>query len=343
MQKLILRHTRAPGDILVMTALVRDLALAHPGRFRVSVDTPATDIWRHNPYVVPIRENADGRVVTLSYGDYIPKAAREPIHFLTSFHSDFEAKVGVKVPLTHPTPDLHLTAEETAARHVPGRYWVVLAGGKLDFTTKHWVYARQQKVVDAIRGMGLGVVQLGGRGSNPSHYHPKLDGTLDLIGLTNLREMMQIVAWADGVVCTITFAMHLAAALGKPCVVTAGGREQWWWEAYHRDNPGLAPVAHKLQVNHRYLHTLGKLDCCRGPKACWKNKVLQSERDKSYCVYPRMVEGGQTVPLCQDMITVEKVVESVISYYLDGTLPPLPEWNRGCDEKMPAVQDIQSA
>ena len=321
MQRLILRHSRAPGDILVMSALVRDLAVAHPGRFRVSVDTPSTDVWRNNPYVVPLKDNADGKPITLSYGDYIPLAAREPIHFLTSFHRDFEKKTGVKVPLTHPTPDLHLTADEKAARHVPGRYWVLLAGGKLDFTTKHWVYARHQRVVDSLRGLGLGVVQLGGQGSQPSHYHPKLDGTLDLIGQTTLREMMQIVHHADGVVCTITFAMHLAAALGKPCVVTAGGREEWWWEAYHRDNPGLAPVARKLAVSHRYLHTVGRLDCCL-KKGCWRNKVLASERDKSFCVYPKQVERGQTVPLCMDMITAEKVVEGVASYYLDGTLQP---------------------
>lgn len=327
-ESLILRHTRAPGDILVMSALVRDLAVAHPGRFRVSVDTPSSDVWRNNPHVVPVRENAAGRVVHLSYGDYIPLAAKQPIHFLSAFHRDFEKKTGVAVPLTRPTPDLHLTPAEEAVRHVPGRYWVALAGGKLDFTTKHWVYARHQKVVDGLRGLGLGVVQLGGRGANPGHHHPKLDGTLDLIGQTTLREMMQIVRHADGVVCTITFAMHLAAALGRPCVVTAGGREEWWWEAYHRDNPGLGPAARDLPVNHRYLHTIGRLDCCR-TKGSWRNKVLPKERDKSYCTYPRQVEGGQHVPLCQDMITAEKVLESAASYYLDGTLPPLPGWAAG--------------
>lgn len=325
MQRLILRHNRAPGDITVMTALPRDLARAHPGRFAVAVDTPYPDLWRNNPYLVPLRENASAgaKTVALSYGESIPLAGRgEKIHFLTAFHRDFEKKMGVAVPLTEPTPDLHLSAEEKAVKHVEGRYWVLLAGGKMDFTTKHYVYARHQKVIDVLRSVGLGVVQLGGRGSQPGHFHPKLDGTLDLIGQTSLREMLQIIANAEGVICTITFAMHAAAALGKPCVVTAGGREEWWWEAYDRRNEGLGPNRHKLPVSHRYLHTIGRLDCCR-TKGSWKNKVLPTDGDKSFCSYPTPVEGGQTVPKCMDMITAEKVAESVLSYYVDGTLPPI--------------------
>lgn len=322
MQRIILRHNRAPGDITAMTALVRDIALTHPGKYQVAVETSFRDIWLNNPYIHGVTETVRGAtVVKLSYGEYITLAARQPLHFLESFHKDFEKKTGIKVPLTHPTPDLHLSAQEAAARHVAGRYWVLLAGGKLDFTTKHYVYSRHQQVVSALRGMGLGVVQLGARGSNPTHFHPKLDGTLDLVGRTSLREMLQVIRHADGVICTITFAMHAAAALGKPCVVTAGGREEWWWEAYHRDNPGLGANRHRLAVNHRYLHTLGRLDCCLR-KGCWKNKVLPTEKDKSFCAYPKQSDSGQVVPLCMDMISADKIVESVISYYLDGTLTP---------------------
>lgn len=322
MQRFILRHNRAPGDITAMTALVRDIALTHPGKYQVAVDTSFRDLWANNPHIIPLSEAAKGAtVVKLSYGEYITLAGRQPIHFLESFHRDFAKKTGIKVPLVRPTPDLHMTGAERATRHVEGKYWVVLAGGKLDFTTKHYVYKRHQEVVHALRGMGLGVVQLGARGQNPTHFHPKLDSTLDLIGRTSLREMLQIVANADGVICTITFAMHAAAALGRPCVVTAGGREEWWWEAYHRDNPGLGANRHELPVDHRYLHTLGRLDCCLR-KGCWKNKVLANERDKSFCAYPKQSDGGQVVPLCMDMISADRIVESVLSYYLDGTLTP---------------------
>lgn len=314
-----LRHNLAPGDILVMTALVRDLALAYPGRYRIRVSTPHKDIWKHNPYVEKGPE--EGKQVKLDYGRYIREANRRPIHFLTGFHQSFEHLTGVKVPLTAPHPDLHLA--DKLPRQVDGRYWVVLSGGKTDFTTKHWAYARHQRVADALRGLGLKVVQAGAAEKSQNHRHPKLTGVTDLLGKTDLRQLFHLIQNAEGVICTITMAMHAAAALGKPCVVTAGGREHWWWEGYHRDNPALAPVADRLKVNHRYLHTIGLLGCCHSVP-CWLNK-LEKGKDKSVCKEPVTSDNGQLLPKCQDMITAEKVIESCLSYYLDGTLEPTPE------------------
>jgi ADP-heptose:LPS heptosyltransferase len=321
MEKIILRHQRAPGDIVVMTAVVRDLALTYPGRFHIAVDTTFRELWLNNPHVKIMPDKRGARIVNLTYGSYIKKAATEKIHFLSSFHKDLKTQTGIDVPLLYPHPDIHLSEEEQKPI-VSGRYWVVLAGGKNDFTTKHWVYERYQRVVDILKDFGIHVVQLGGRGSRPSHHHPKLNNVIDMVGMTNLRQMLRIINNSDGVICTITAAMHMAAALNKPCVVTGAGREEWWWEAYSRDNPGLAPVNNLLPVSHRYLHTIGNLDCC-SKKGCWKNKVQKSEGDKSFCNYPTQAEGGQMVPLCMDMITAEKVVGSVLSYYMDGTLPLL--------------------
>lgn len=318
MEKIILRHQRAPGDVTVMTAVVRDLAITYPGRFHISVDTTFKDLWHYNPYVKPMPDKRSAKIVNLTYGSYIRKAGIEKIHFISSFHKDLKSQTGIDVPLLYPYPDLHISEEEQAPI-VSGRYWVVVAGGKNDFTTKHWVYERYQRVVDVLREFGIHVVQVGGKGSRPAHHHPKLNNVIDLVGMTNLRQMMRVINNSDGVICTITSAMHMAAALGKPCVVTGAGREEWWWEAYNRDNPGLAPVNNLLPVSHRYLHTIGNLDCCSS-KGCWKNKVQKSEGDKSFCNYPTQAERGQMVPLCMDMITVEKVVGSVLSYYLDGTL-----------------------
>lgn len=315
-----LRHTLAPGDILVMTALVRDLALAYPGRYRVRVSTPHKDVWKHNPYVEKGTE--EGKQIRLDYGRYIREANRRPIHFLTGFHQSFEHLTGVKVPLTEPYPDLHMA--DKLPRQVEGRYWVVLSGGKTDFTTKHWAYGRHQQVADALRGFGLKVVQAGAAEKSQNHRHPKLTGVVDLLGKTDLRQLFHLIQHSEGVVCTITLAMHAAAALGKPCVVTAGGREHWWWEGYHRDNPGLAPVGHRLKVNHRFLHTMGMLPCCFSAP-CWLNKSEKTSKDKSVCKDSSVTASGQHLPKCQDMITTEKVIEACLSYYLDGTLEPTPE------------------
>ena len=51
---LILTCELSPGDILMMTAAVRDLHLAYPGRFRTDVRTSAGAIWENNPYITPL-------------------------------------------------------------------------------------------------------------------------------------------------------------------------------------------------------------------------------------------------------------------------------------------------
>jgi hypothetical protein len=338
MERLTLAHTRAPGDVLAMTALVRDVHRAYPGRFRIAVDTPYRDIWLHNPHVVPRDRGSPGRYMQLSYGKSIGRAGRECIHFLTAWHHNFHEHTGLRVPLTEPRPDLHLTPAERTTRLVGGRYWLLVAGGKNDFTTKHYVYERHQRVVDALRGLGIPVVQAGA--ADRGHSHPPMRGALNMVGKTTLRDFFRLIAQADGVICTITAAMHAAAALQRPCVVTAGGREEWWWEGYTNTADQFGPVAsRRVTVPHRFLHTQGLLDCCRN-RGCWKNKRSTAEADsrKSYCVLPVVSDGGQVAPKCMDMISAEMIVEAVLSYYADGTLPPVP----GGTDVTPIAQDGHS-
>lgn len=53
MKKLILRNFQSPGDILMLTAAVRDLHVCYPGRFLTDVRTPCPDLWQHNPHLTP--------------------------------------------------------------------------------------------------------------------------------------------------------------------------------------------------------------------------------------------------------------------------------------------------
>lgn len=318
-ETITLQHERAPGDVVAMTALVRDLALTYPGRYRVYTDTKHRTVWENNPYVM--RGQPQGPVLRLDYGRFIRECHRQPMHFLRGFHGSFEDLTGVRVPLTFPAPDLHL--DPAVPRPVADRYWVILAGGKTDFTTKLWPPERHQRVVDSLRSFGLSVVQAGAAEKSTNHRHRRLQGVVDMLGRTDLKQLFHLIKHADGVVCTITMAMHVAAALGRPCVVTAGGREHWWWEAYHKQNPGLQPVAHRLPLNHRFLHTIGMLSCCR-TVGCWRNKATRDEPDKdnSYCVDTVSAESGRQWPRCLNLLTPEKVVEACLSYYLDGTLEP---------------------
>lgn len=325
MRKFLLEHKRAPGDILVMSALVRDIALTYPNECTVSVHTSIKAIWDNNPYLVE-SDTSDTRTdiehIKLNYGDSLNLVNNRNKHFLTAFHEDFEEKSGLHVPLRYPRPDYHLSDEEKHVPLVSGRYWVIISGGKTDFVTKHWNYKRYQQVANILKQGGIHCVQLGALGGNRElqHFHPRLENTLCLVGLTTVRDMARIIYHADGVICPVTAAMHLAAALQKPCVVVAGGREEWWWEAYA---PGLGNFGTELfedvKVPHRFLHTIGRLDCCQR-RGCWRNKVESAT--EIACRYPLNV-GGQILPKCMQMIEVNHVIEAIMSYYTDGSLPPI--------------------
>jgi len=187
------------------------------------------------------------------------------------------------------------------------RFWIVDAGGKKDFTTKHWDPARYQEVVDHFAGRIL-FVQCGS--DSPDHVHPRLNGVLDLVGKTNLRQMIRLMFHAEGVVCPITMFMHMAAAVetkpgrprNRPCVVVDGGREPAQWEAY---------------PHHQYLHRNGCLPCCEDG-GCWKCRTIPlcdgMEQDNSLCLYPVKLGTGAVVPKCMEMISAGEVIHAIEQY-----------------------------
>lgn len=329
-ERILLDHRWALGDTVILTALVRDIHAAYPGRFETDVLTNWTPVWWHNPYVTRFRRDDGGppaNVVKVAYDNGIAEAGRGlAVHMLAWYHEDFRRKTGLSVPVTRAGGDLHLTAEERRP-FLGGRYWVVLSGGKLDITAKWWPADRYQKVVDALASFGVRCVQVGA--AHSAHVHPPLRNVLDMTGKTDsARDLFGLILHADGVLCGVTGAMHIAAALDRPCVVVAGAREEPWWEAY---SPAYGAFGGQSpRVPHRFLHTFGLLDCSRGP-ACWKKRTVPIEPDdtrlperaRKLCADPVRPLGSQPVPRCLDMISPDQVVEAVLSYYADGTLPPL--------------------
>lgn len=335
---LVLRNTQAPGDILMMTAAVRDLHRCYPGRFATMVDTVASEIWMHNPYVTTVNPKVAAKI-RLGY-PMIHRSNQWELHFLQGFVEDLNKKQNLNIRLTEFRADLHFSKAELQNPIVSGNYWVILSGGKADFTTKWWDPARHQAVVDALRGK-VAFVQMGNRpsGGGARHYHPPLNGVINLVGKTNLRQALLLIKHARGVVCPITFAMHAAAAMGKPCVVVAGGREHYTWEAYTLETlrrnmawaagiikqpPGTqAEWLHwspsrdgKFQdhtfVPHKYLHSVGQLDCCR-TGGCWKAHVTEGKASTN-CSNVVRRPGSPPLPRCLDRISADDVVRAILEY-----------------------------
>ena len=327
-QNIVIEHTRAAGDIVVLTGAVRDLVAANPGEFNVRVKTSCSTLWHNNPHVQFLTNDPPPGIkgVRANYGQFIKAADNTRLHFSQAFHKNLEEQLQVPCPVLKQHGDLYLDDWHKENPPVAGRYWYIITGGKSDFPAKVWSARSWQQSVNILKEFNISCVQDGAlyRG----HVQPPMQNVVSTVGRTNLRDMMWLIYHAEGVICHVTCAMHMAAALGKPCVVVAGGREHWWWEAYVNvaieEQFGAKCAA--IRTPHRFLHTQDLLDCCTG-RGCWKNKVVKRNNEGPHvlCKRPGKDVFGQDVPECLLMIKPEHVVEAVMSYYEDGTLPPIGE------------------
>src|SRR4051812_12130965 len=79
---LLLRNRQPPGDVLMLTAAVRDLHRSHPGAYCTAVDTACPALWENNPLVVsPGPGWVADRVIDCEY-PLVHDANRKPFHFI---------------------------------------------------------------------------------------------------------------------------------------------------------------------------------------------------------------------------------------------------------------------
>lgn len=134
-RRFLLKFTMAPGDVSMLTALVRDIKLTYGDRYDIDVKTNFDAIWRHNPHITKLDpDDRSVETIKMTYKDGIPRAARQKIHFVTEFHRYFKEKTKIHVPCLHPHADLHFSEEEKRCSRISGRYWIIVPGGKLDMT-----------------------------------------------------------------------------------------------------------------------------------------------------------------------------------------------------------------
>lgn len=311
-RKVILKNSLCPGDILMLTAAVRDLHLSHPERFATDVRTSCPALWENNPYITPLDEREpDVEQLQCEY-PLIHRSNQAPYHVIHGFRLFLEERLGVAITPHAFHGDIHLSplemswmsqVEETEG--MGARFWIIVSGGKTDYTAKWWDPDRAQQVVNHFVGR-IRFVQCG----EAAHPHPRLRNVIDMVGRTDLRQMVRLMWHADGVICPVTMFMHLAAAVEtrpgrpqhRPCVVVAGGREPPHWEAY---------------PHHQFLHTNGALPCC-DDGGCWKSRVEPlgdgDEKDGSLCLRPVTLRSGRRLPQCLDMISAADVIRAVENY-----------------------------
>src|SRR5713226_8886717 len=110
-RRLILRTFQSPGDVVMLTAAVRDLHLAHKGTFETDVRTSADAIWLNNPYITRLSEGQPGVEYIEMHYPLIHECNQRPYHFLHGYPQYLEQQRGSKIPLTRFCGDIHLSAE----------------------------------------------------------------------------------------------------------------------------------------------------------------------------------------------------------------------------------------
>lgn len=321
----VIRHTpirsiyieqgQSPGDIIMLTAAVRDIKAAYPS-MRINVETTAMDIWANNPRLDRSlrREEADA-VVYAEYPD-INRSNSGLYHFGHAFRHYLARTLGLNVPQTTSVRGEVFVNQDEAEAFAPRLkdwglpekgFWLVDAGVKSDYTAKGWELERWQAVVDqtadAVKWIQVGAAE---------HNHPALRNVVDLRGKTSIRDFILLMHRAGGVITPVSFPMHLAAAVPmfgeppnrrRPCIVLAGGREPPSWVAYNE---------------HQYVHTCGCLPCCDNG-GCWRSRVEPlgdgDEKDRNLC-YWRVKSSvtGRPLQKCMDMIFPEQIVLLVRQY-----------------------------
>ena len=317
-KKYIFKNFQSPGDILMLSAAVRDLKISHPN-ILVDIRTPCPAIWENNPFITYLNEkDTDVNVIDIEY-PLIHNSNEGQYHFIHGFRKEIENKLGIKIKPTKFKGDIYISDTEKSwmsqieEMGIKDRFWIIMAGGKYDYTNKWYNPIYYQEIIDHFKGK-ITFCQCGEK----NHWHPSLEGVINLIGKTDLRQFIRLIYHSIGILCPVTFAMHAAVAIptkddfpkNRPCVVIAGGREPSQWEKY---------------PNHRFLETNGAMPCCDNG-GCWKSRCHRvgdgDEKDKkNLCFFPIKTDYEDIyIPKCMNMIKPEDVIRAIEMYYIGGIL-----------------------
>ena len=244
--------------------------------------------------------------IDLAY-DLINQADHRPCHFLQGYVQNLGQQLGIPLECSVRRPYLYLSDDEKSWTNqveettgYKGKFWLVNAGFKNDYTIKKWTHANWQEVVDALQGE-VQFIQIG----SSEHDHRPLKNVIDLVGKTDARQFIRLAYHAAGALTPESYLHHVMAAFEKPCVTLCSGFLPTSWIKYHTGTV----------LTHQE-----KMSCCVGGKACWKARVVPlSDKDgKDQCLCHLPVLGDDPVAKCMAMITPRQVIDAVVGYYEGG-------------------------
>jgi ADP-heptose:LPS heptosyltransferase len=286
--KIIFKQWQAPGDLLMLSVALRDLHKSYPCCFETDVFSCYPEVFFNNPNIVWMPKNNGVPMVDVKYDIIRDFLAPKGYHFSDVFIFYLNELLCLNIQKTSMRPDIHLTENEKSENlierlKIKKPYWLINTGIKMDIPIKGYPPSMWQKVINSLHDYGFNLYQVG----SLKDIHPVHDNVHNLVGLTeNIRDYFSLAYHSEGSIGHVSLHMHVSAAFNKKCVVVAGGREDWTWEAY---------------PTHRYLHSIGQYDCCQ-KTGCWISTVDR-------CKYPFK---GWPYATCIASIQPDEIVNNVL-------------------------------
>ena len=321
-RKVIFKNFQSPGDLLMLSAAIRDLKLSHKNIF-IDVRTPCPAIWENNPYLTKLNDKDEDVEIYNAEYPLVHESNEGQYHFIHGFRKWMEDTLDLRIKATKFKGDIHISDEEKGwisqieEMGIKDKFWIINSGIKFDFTAKAWNPHYYQEVVDHFLG-DITFVQVGQK----EHWHPPLNNVINLVGKTDLRQLIRLVYHSIGTIGGVSLLMHLGTAieskhglLSRPGICIAGGREPSVWESY---------------TNQQFLHTCGCLPCC-DMGGCWCSRASQvndgdkKDLEENLCLNRvktthKIKDNNLYVPKCMDMIKPQSVINAIKLYYEGGGL-----------------------
>ena len=358
-RKIVFAHGRAPGDILMMTAGVREFKALFPD-IKVNVECKFPELWENNPHLDRSITRNDPGVEHYNVGyPHIQNSNEGFIHFTFSFLLDMISQVDAvhRLPISLGEFAAALCgggekdfAEGGEHAHEPFITWRKKYGNITKESFRQWgdIYLTdQEKAYDGIKDIfgveNYWIIAPGG----------KRDCTTKI---WDWRKFQRVVDHFDGLIKFVCIGRsdHLIEPLRGTInfvdktpnlrdlfplfyhatgVVTGVSFPMHLAAAMpaNREGPrrkpcvvfygGREPVSFTAYCNHQILHTNGAIKCC-GSGGCWQSRVTEIAKDpeQNKRMCHKTVEvDGRTIQHCMDMISAEDVIRAIEKYY-DGGL-----------------------
>ncbi|MBC8267832.1 MAG: glycosyltransferase family 9 protein [Rhodospirillaceae bacterium] len=157
----------------------------------------------------------------LSQVDKVVPTGDYPTHEIVRHYNFLSAIAGRKIKPEAP----HISWRDTLPSKdliPPGVPYAVLNPGSNEYG-RRWPLAKYQQLAAALIEKNLHVIFVGGGGERPGVIDTGESRIIDLIGRTDLPQLLDIMNHAQLVVSNDTGPAHLSIALGTPTLVVVGG------------------------------------------------------------------------------------------------------------------------